>query len=226
MSDRALFARPRIFEPMALADDLFFMAHTPTGAPRLGPRCLGFGLVGALLAELVLVGRLVVCEGKTRVVDEADLHCQKPVALDPLSAEVLHQLQSQWLHRDLHDWLAHLAGDAEARVGRRLAVAGLVRRQRTLLGAVRWRPVDVNTDAVAQSRLRADVLSGTRLSSSDAVLAGLILAMHLDRHVFWGISDHDRTYLQSKIRALDESFRQLISVVEESVTGAVLAGRT
>jgi hypothetical protein len=42
-----------------LADDLYLMAHNDvSGRPYLQPRALGLGLAGALLAELVLAGRV------------------------------------------------------------------------------------------------------------------------------------------------------------------------
>src|SRR6266704_4142496 len=47
-----------------LADDLYLMAHDDrTGKPLLQPRAAGLGLAGALLAELVLAGRIEVEPG-------------------------------------------------------------------------------------------------------------------------------------------------------------------
>ena len=44
-----------------VADDLWLLAHNDvTGKPYIQPRPLGLGLAGALLAELILAGALVV----------------------------------------------------------------------------------------------------------------------------------------------------------------------
>ena len=49
-----------------IADDLYLMAHHEiSGKPFLGPRPLGVGLAGALLAELMLGGHVVVGSDST-----------------------------------------------------------------------------------------------------------------------------------------------------------------
>ena len=48
-----------------VADDLYLMAHHEiSGRPLLQPRPLGMGLAGALLAELMLGGSIVLWPGR------------------------------------------------------------------------------------------------------------------------------------------------------------------
>src|SRR5262249_22008053 len=55
-----------------LADDLYLMAHHEvSGKPLLQPRAVGLGLAGALLAELLLAGRVRVGPGGVVVAEAA-----------------------------------------------------------------------------------------------------------------------------------------------------------
>ncbi len=99
-----------------VADDLWLLAHNDvTGKPYIQPRPLGLGLAGALLAELVLAGVLVVAG------DQITVSARRRAPGDALAGACW----GWWLvEREAHpagEWLAYVGRTAPADVARRLA---------------------------------------------------------------------------------------------------------
>lgn len=204
------------------------MGHSADGAALVSLRRLRLALAAAMLAELVECGRLVVADGRIKVVhDEFLSQDVRAAPMDVLGQDVLNRMAVNWAHRDVREWLAFLALTAEDDVGRRLLGRRLVRRRRSLIRQrVRWPAVDPTADAKGVSRLGFGV-SHRDLPVRDVVLSGLVLAVGLDRHVFWDIDDSGRDYVRQHIRELaDPSYQELIHHLEAATTSAVAIGRT
>jgi hypothetical protein len=89
-----------------LADDLYLMAHHEvSGKPLLQPRAAGLGLAGALLAELVLVGRIRIGPGGVAVAEPAPTE-------DALADSVLDLVLGEREPHAVQMWLLFLARNA------------------------------------------------------------------------------------------------------------------
>jgi hypothetical protein len=101
-----------------VADDLYLMAHHErTGKPFLQPRPLGLGLVGCLLAELMLGGSIglrydgTVLAGRTWPADDLTRRVRDQIAAEPEP-------------RPLTEWLSYLARTAAPDVEGRFSQVG------------------------------------------------------------------------------------------------------
>jgi hypothetical protein len=168
-----------------LTDDLYLICFAEqTGRAVVTDAVAGLGLAGGLLAELVLGGHLLVRDGllfpATGVAPPSDL---------PLW-EVLHAVAGQRRPQPVETWLRFLATDAVTDVRHRMCAAGLLTRVRTRrLGVTakdRYLPTDSNTAAWPAIRLANHLCSGDSLPLQEAVLAGLVHATGLLKHVLWG----------------------------------------
>lgn len=210
-----------------LADHYFLIAHEDrTGRSRLHPRATGLGLAAGLVAELMLLGRVGMVGGELGVVS------REPPG-DALAHNVLSLLIAQPQHRDLRIWLAFLAQDAEAKVGQRLLRAGVVEpvvRRKLLSTQTHYMPMNSeqrNAAAWASVRLANILVHGRTIDLADRVLAGLIVATGLTRHVLWDIDAHRAglLHLPDIVEALPNSLRDLIEHTEACVGSALAAGR-
>jgi hypothetical protein len=210
-----------------VADDLFLIAHDDrTGRARLHRRGLGLGLAGALLAELVMFGNLVVVDGAITVVDISP-------PPDQLAQALLNHLCLNSDHRSLKVWLAYLGDYARDQVALRLETAGKLRveehrRPFRRQPAVCFVPLDTN-DAAWQSVRVREVLVHQRppIKPVDVTLAALVHACGLTRQVLWDDGDFDTGLvgLVALTRQLTPSLINLIGHVEAAVADAVLAPR-
>ena len=210
-----------------LADQYFLIAHEDrTGRSRLHPRATGLGLAAALLAELLLEGRLRIIEGDLHIVSR-----QPPS--DALSHDILDLLIAQPQHREVRTWLAFLSQDAAIRVGERLMRLGAVEpvtRRRMLSTQTLYMPNSAeqrNAAAWAPARLANLLVRGMDMNISDRVLAGLIAATGLTRHVLYDFEVHRHAFqtLPDAIASLPMDLRELIEYTEASVGSALTVGR-
>jgi hypothetical protein len=210
-----------------LADQFFLIAHEDrTGRSRLHPRATGLGLAAALLGELILDRRLRVFEG--------DLYVEsREPPRDALTHEILDLLISQPQHTELRTWLAYLAQDAAMRVGERLTRSGAVEpviRRKMLSTQTLYMPNNHeqrNAAAWAPMRLANMLVRGYAMTVNDRLLAGLVVATGLTRHVLWDFTAHRQglAYLPSVVASLPDDLRQLTEHTEASVGSVLAAGR-
>jgi hypothetical protein len=173
--------------PLTLADEFFLISHHADGQPLLGPEILGFGLGGAVLADLFRGGYLSLVDGRVH---------PGPGTLDPESVE-------GFLHAELGrypepfppaEWIKSMHRDLLVRVIQRLAAQGLLLRLPARFFRPRWRARYQFTDVVRTSRpsarLAGDLIAATRrpdertaLLAALATVTGLYraLAIELDR---------------------------------------------
>ncbi|HEU4423219.1 MAG TPA: GPP34 family phosphoprotein [Pilimelia sp.] len=210
-----------------LADQFYLIAHEDrTGRSRLHPRATGLGLAASLVGELMLMGRVRVVSGELAVVS------REPPG-DALAHTVLALLVAQPQHRDLRIWLAFLAQDAAAKVGQRLLRAGVVEpviRRKLLSTETRYMPMNSkqrNTAAWASVRLANILIHGHANDVADRLLAGLVVATGLTRHVLWDLDTHRSglTHLHALVESLPAHLRELVEHTEASVGSVLAAGR-
>src|SRR5258706_14856359 len=156
-------------------------------------------------------GRLRAFEGELYVVS------REPTGA-PLSHDVLDLLIAQPQHRELRTWLAFLAQDAAIKVGERLLRAGVVEpvvRRKLMSTQTLYMPMSSdqrNFAAWAPVRL-ADMLVHRRaMNLSDRVLAGLVAATGLTRHVLWDFAAHRKAlaHLPTVVASLPHDLLQLV----------------
>jgi hypothetical protein len=210
-----------------LADQFFLIAHEDrTGRSRLHPRATGLGLAAALIGELMLDGRVRIFDGDLHIVSR-----QPP--RDALSHDILDLLIAQPQHRDVRTWLAFLSQDAAVRVGERLMRVGAVEpvtRRKMPSTQTLYMPNNEqqrNAAAWAPMRLANILVRGLDMSISDRVLAGLVAATGLTRHVLWDFEAHRHALLllPSAIASLPGDLRDLIEYTEASVGSVLTVGR-
>jgi len=210
-----------------LADQYFLIAHEDrTGRSRLHPRATGLGLAAALLGELILEGRIGISEGDLIILDR---HPPR----DALGHDILDLLIAQPQHREVRIWLAFLSQDAAVRVGERLTRVGAVEpvtRRKMLSTQTLYMPNNAqqrNAAAWAPARLANLLVRGIEMTVSDRVLAGLVTATGLTRHVLYDFEMHRHAFqtLPSTIGSLPSDLRELIEYTEASVGSALTVGR-
>jgi hypothetical protein len=211
-----------------LADQYYLIAHEDrTGRSRLHPRATGLGLAAALLAELVLEGRIGVNDGDLLVLD------RRPTR-DALNHDILDLLNAQPQHRDIRTWLAFLSQDSALRVAERLMRVGAVElvTRRRMLGTTQtlYMPNTArqrNAAAWASTRVANMLVRGMELNVGDRMLVGLVVATGLTRHVMYGFEDYPHIYhsLPSMIASLPGDLRELVECTEALVGSALAVGR-
>ena len=152
---------------------------------------------------------------------------------DGLDHAVLDLLIAQPQHRDVRTWLAYLSQDSADRVGQRLERSGAVEsvtRRRMLSTQTFYMPnneLQRNAAAWAPMRLANILVRGLDMSITDRVLAGLIAATGLTRHVLWDFEAHRSAFavLPNTVASLPEDLRQLIEHTEASVGSVLAVGR-
>jgi len=173
---------------LLLADDYFCIAvDEHSGRPRASSRVTGFGLAAALLAELVLSGRLEIQADQVRAIDV------EPPA-DALSGWVHGQMVSHPQHRTLQTWLEFLGPPALDAVGRRLAGKQIVQiaaqRRRLRREEVLYRALDHNAVVVPGIRIANRLSAGEPMEPRDVMCLALCAATGLVKHVLWDPQQH------------------------------------
>jgi len=205
-----------------VGDDVWLLAHGDvTGKPYIQPRPLGLGLAGALVAELVLAGALVVAGDQITVTAR-----HRPPA-DVLARQVLGLVAGEREAHPVADWLAYLGRTAPAGVAARLAGAGYLVRAGRLVPwrSARWVPADRDSAFAPMLRARA-ALDGSRpLTVHAGVLAGLADACGLGFRLAEYAPAHARPIGQVAA-CLDPSLGDLIAWTKTAVDSTLLAHRT
>jgi len=229
------------YDQLALADDLWMAAHDkPNGSSHLQPKPLGIGLGAALLCELVMTNWIVDVDeaGQLHLHPDAE-HYGLPE--DPATSGVLAQLlreasvirsrnhrhaQSSGLGVD--EWIQHLANeDAQRLVELRLSGGPHV-RQETRGGMFRasrtvFVPESSSTSGWPAARVKRLIEDGDELTETDLSLAGLIIAIGLDREAFEGMGRRAREYLVRQTQArMRRQLREVILRAETAVGRIVM----
>lgn len=204
-----------------LADDLFRLAHhDTTGRPLLHASVAGLGLAAALLAELAFTDTIVIERDQVVIVG------RRPPS-DALAHTVLDQLAGETTAHTVRTWLAFLSQTSYEQVASRLLRSGHVRAEtsrRLLTKTTTFVPTDANVAAWPWARLCTRLRNAQPLDAFDVVLAGLVLATDLHRHVLDGVGGPVVTSLRQLIDTTPPSMRLLLHHTEAAVGDAVLTG--
>ncbi|MEV4411229.1 GPP34 family phosphoprotein [Catellatospora sp. NPDC049609] len=205
---------------LALADELFQMGHDEySGKVRVSVDMLGCGLAAAALGELLLAGTLSVQDGKL-----AGWTARQTG--DPVTDQVVAQLQRVGAGHALHHWVAHLRPEITELVAYRMAGKGVIRREtsRSFTGRVQTRfPASDPTEAT-RSAVRLGFLLGrpSDFDPQSALLAMLATGVGLDivAPSLSGGQVRDRLALLQ--RSLPADHRDLIRAVDTAVAAIAL----
>jgi hypothetical protein len=229
------------YDQLALADDLWMTAHDkPNGSSLLQPKPLGIGLAAALLCELVLTNWIVEVDeaGMLHLHPDAERYgLPEDVATSGVLSQLLHEASlirsrnhrhSQSSGLGVDEWIQHLAAeDAQRLVEQRLAGGSHV-RQETRGGMFRasrtvFVPESSSTSGWPAARVKRLIEDGGELSETDLSLAGLIIAVGLDKEAFEGMGRRAREYLMRHTQArMRRQLRELIVRAETAVGRIVM----
>jgi hypothetical protein len=206
-----------------LADELFLIGHDEqTGRAHLRGRVTGLGLAGALLAELVLFGRMTVDGDRLYVLDDAP----PPDAVMHL---LLEELRAEPYAPVVRDWLVYLGGaQAYELVVQRLRRGGHVEQveaRRRLRPETKYLPTDENAAAWPAAALWSALARREALDHPQATLAGLVVATGLHRHLRWDDAIPTELVRRHLVRPLPAPLRGLVEHVDAAVGDAVLTAR-
>ena len=204
-----------------LADDLYLLAHHEiTGKPHLQPRAAGLGLAGALLAELMLSGKIYLQPDQIMVADRS------PPG-DGLARSVLGLLVSEPEQHAPRDWLLFLARTAAEDVALRLEQSGYLTRisSRRPWRGQRWIPVDADCAFAPFLRAKSALDSSKPITAQNAALAGLAAACGLGRQMALYLPPKAHHRLQEAAQQLHPSLRDLITQTQAAVDSALLSHR-
>jgi hypothetical protein len=196
-----------------LADELFLIAHDEfTGKPLSAANLLDTALAGAVLAELIVDGRVTIDRGTVIAVDPRPWQ-------EPLTDLVLEQILHRGNGHATRLWLEYMRTEVQIcnRVGSRLASAGWVNRVESrglsLRASVRWPGTDANRAASPRVRLSAILGRSTQpLDLYTATLAALVRAGGLTKVV---------TIFDAPVVNRIDAARQLLPLPLESLLAAV-----
>jgi AraC-like DNA-binding protein len=230
------------YDQLALADDLWMAAHDkPNGGSLLQPKPLGIGLGAALLCELVLTNWIVDVDedGMLHLHPDAEHYgLPEDVAMQGVLSQLLqeagairsrnHRHSSQSSGLGVDDWIQHLqADDARRLVEERLAGGSHVRLE-TRGGMFRATrtvcvPESSSTSGWPAARVKRSIEDGAELTEKDLTLAGLIIAIGLDKEAFEGMGRRAREFLVRQTQArMRRQLRELILRAETAVARIVM----
>ncbi|GGP37483.1 GOLPH3/VPS74 family protein [Saccharothrix coeruleofusca] len=185
---------------MNLAEELALLAYDDSGAARVGQPALGYGLAGALLAELALAGRVDVVDRRVAVLDPTPPQ-------EPAVRAVLARIAAD-KPRKPKWWVAKLSKGLTTQVLDGLVGAGVLRREK---GRVLWvfprtrypspggREPEAETEA--RGRLVAAVTGDGPVEPRTAALGALVRAVRYDRQVF---PDLPRSRVRTRLKEFSE----------------------
>lgn len=196
------------------------MAHNEnTGKALLSPRALGLGLAGALLAELLLGGRINVAPAGVMIMSRTP-------PPDRVARGVFEALLGEAEQHTAADWLKFLGQTSADEVAGRLEEAGYLDR---IASRVPWRgnrfiPVDPDCAFAPLTRALTALDQNQPVHPIGATLAGLANACGLAPRLV-NYSPPNARRLDDAVEQLWPGLRDLISQTRAAVDSAVLAHR-
>ncbi|MFC8620195.1 GPP34 family phosphoprotein [Micromonospora purpureochromogenes] len=208
---------------LTLADELVLLAHDDAGTNRLGRPRLDYGLVGAVLLDLALAGRVTVPDDRLSVTDPT------PTG-HPVLDDALATLAADGKRRKPKDWMSRLAKGLPDRVLAGLVDRGVLRREsdRVLLVFPRTRypsptGAEPAAETAARRRMRDAVVADGPVDARTAALIGLARAVGLDRTLFREVPKERLTARVAEIAAGDWASAATKKAIEETQAAVLVA---
>lgn len=206
-----------------LADEFFLINHNDlTGKPVIRRDLLNLGLVVALLAELIMDGRVGMREGRATVLDETGHG-------DNATDFIIASLAAQWSTYPVRTWTDNLDDTAYELVARRLVERGTVRRVRTrqLLGSRKDIFLTAKREAVQPLLLMEAMIKNPEDADVQGALLLTMVATAGAEHVLASLPDRDRVRaaVTELSASLSAELTELIAGFEEAITARLLSIR-
>jgi Golgi phosphoprotein 3 (GPP34) len=205
---------------LRLADEFFLINHDHrNGKPLIRRDLLGAGLVAALLAELIIDGRLAMDDGRVTVLDRCS-HC------DNATDFMVTSIAAQQATYPVRTWTDNLDDTAYELTARRLIECGTVWRvrprrllgpRRDLFPAVRRASVEslLRLNAVIKNPAGADIHRAASVVLIATAGADHLLATDLDREQL-------RTGVAELTNSLPADLKELVAGFEAAVAARLL----
>src|SRR5262245_15374366 len=207
---------------LPLADEYFLVGHDEySGKPRVNAEVIGSGLVGAVLGELVMVGRATVVDGYVVVRD------RRPHGENVTDAALAEILKQQDAH-PVRAWIKYLRADVRDMVGPRLVADNLVQRvpwRSMLRHTIRFPATDPIRANEPQARLRYIVGHPDLLDTQTAMLAALLSVTGLEHVLGLASARAARQTLTELADQLPANLRAISAGVDSAVANIALTVR-
>lgn len=208
-----------------LADEFFLVAWdtTSAGKPRLHVQGAALGLAGAMIAELMMAGRVALRGDLLQVVDRRRVD-------ERVADQALADMAGSPQHTDVRTWLAYLAQRSVTDVAERLIQAGLLVHEAPKLlkrRQGRYIATDFGQAAWPGTRLRLALVRGQPMTPHDMTLATLVDACGMTELIVDDPLDRPaaRHYLTTVLAAMPAPLSDLGRHVSAAVGDAVLTYR-
>ncbi|WP_155372780.1 GOLPH3/VPS74 family protein [Catellatospora vulcania] len=205
---------------LALADELFVMGHDEySGKPRINHDVLSVGLAAAALGELLIAETLTVDGG--RVTGWTAKHNG-----DPVTDQIVAQLQKVGPGHRVHQWVEHLRGDIKELVAYRLVGHGAIRREtsRSFTGRTQTRFPATDPTEATRPVVRLGFLIGRPgdFDPQSALLACIATAIDLNIVAPTLSPSTVRQRLADLPARLVPGYRDLLAAVDTAVAAVAL----
>jgi Golgi phosphoprotein 3 (GPP34) len=207
-----------------LSDEFFLIGHDEfTGKPAINRELIACGLSAALLAELMILGRLCMHDGRVALLDTTP-------AGEAVADQVLDLVAQQSKEHTVRTWTEHLGEPAYELVARRLVDEGVVRREqsRRMLGrgGDRFPPVDLYQAARARLWLGHMITHPLEMDLQRTISAGLVTAVGVERVLGLELdSQQIRDIVSERVSHLPEDLQSLLLGVNAAVAALSLTIR-
>jgi Golgi phosphoprotein 3 (GPP34) len=204
-----------------LAKQFFLIGHDEfSGRPAVSQELVECGVVGALLGELIIEGRLSVKDGRVVV-----------LAHDPVDSSlgdrIVNAVDRQSTSHRVRTWAEELGPDAYRMISDRLVSDGKLRRERSrrLLGQAGERYPAVDLYDATRPRLELNYLIRHReeINLDQAVLASLLTAVGIEALLALDMPrERLRAVINSLTAAMPTPLQELLAGIDETVASIMV----
>jgi len=204
-----------------LAEQFFLIGHDEfSGKPAVSIELVECGLVGAMLGELIIEGRLSIKDGRVVVLD------REPVD-GGLGDRLVNTVDQQRNSHRVRTWAEELGPDAYRIIAERLVASGTLRQERghKLFGnsGDRYPAVDLYDAARPRLLLNHVIRNREEMDLDQAVLAALLTAVGVEPVLGLDMNRESlRTIINSLLSAMPSPLQDLLSGIDETVASISL----
>ncbi|MEV8637980.1 GPP34 family phosphoprotein [Streptosporangium sp. NPDC051023] len=206
---------------LPLPQELYLIAHEPSGKPLVHQSSMALGLAGAALLELALSDRVTIARGRGIVADGT------PVG-DAVADGLLPLILRDRFGGDVKSWIKKAAGDVYDRTRGSLITAGVLtqvtKRRMGVLSQTRHELADMAWVVRACSGVRSAVEGREQPDARCAALCGLVGVLKVDAALYLG---RPSSQLVGRLRAIagenSPVVQEVVGIVETLINEAAIA---